>query len=148
AIGALLQALTGSAASSWIEPVLLERSLVAMDLSELVREIRRGDVDTLVILGANPSYTAPADLELSSLIRTVPTSLYLGEYQDETAADVVWFVPAAHYLESWGDARAYDGTFSFVQPVIDPLYGGRTVTEILALLGGDSFPSAHRLLRG
>ncbi|HEY5087013.1 MAG TPA: 4Fe-4S dicluster domain-containing protein [Gemmatimonadaceae bacterium] len=117
------------------------------DLATLAADLGGGSVDTLVILEGNPAYTAPVDLALARSIRAVRNSLYLGAYDDETAREATWFAPAAHYLESWGDARAYDGTASLVQPLITPLYGGRTVAEMLALIAGDANVSAHDLLR-
>jgi molybdopterin-containing oxidoreductase family iron-sulfur binding subunit len=117
------------------------------DLSTLAAELKSGSVDTLVILDGNPVYTAPADLDLASAVRSVRNSVYLGAYDDETARECTWLAPAAHYLESWGDARSYDGTASLVQPLIAPMYDGRTVAEMLALLAGDSSSSAHDLLR-
>ncbi|HSN97602.1 MAG TPA: 4Fe-4S dicluster domain-containing protein, partial [Candidatus Nanopelagicales bacterium] len=74
-------------------------------------------------------------------------SLYLGLYENETAADCRWFVPATHYLEAWGDARAWDGTVSTVQPLIRPLFEGRTATELLSVFAGERFPDARELLR-
>jgi Fe-S-cluster-containing dehydrogenase component len=117
------------------------------DLAELVSDLNGGDVDTLVMLEGNPAYGAPADLELSRAIRGVRNSLYLGLYDDETARETTWFAPAAHYLESWGDARAYDGTASLIQPLIAPMYDGRTVAEMLALVAGEGDASAHDLLQ-
>ena len=117
------------------------------DLATLTAEINGGGVDTLVILDGNPVYAAPVDVKMASAVHAVRNSLYLGAYDDETARESTWFVPAAHYLESWGDARAYDGTASIVQPLITPLYDGRTVAQMLALVAGDSATSAHDLLR-
>ena len=126
---------------------IIETGEPSHDLQPLVSEIRSGDVDTLIILGGNPAYTAPADLELSRWLRSLPRSAYLGLYENETAQGVHWFVPSAHYLESWGDARAYDGTASIIQPLIAPLYSGKTGDEVLAVLTGDLDPHAHALLQ-
>nr|MDQ2668789.1 oxidoreductase [Gemmatimonadota bacterium] len=117
------------------------------DLATLAAELHSGGVDTLVVLEGNPAYAAPVDLKIATAIRSARNSLYLGMYDDETARESTWFVPAAHYLESWGDARAYDGTASLVQPLISPLYDGRTVAQLLALVAGDSTTSTHDLLR-
>jgi molybdopterin-containing oxidoreductase family iron-sulfur binding subunit len=100
-----------------------------------------------VILEGNPAFTAPADLGLADLVPGVSRSLYLGQHEDETAALTTGYVAAAHYLESWGDARAWDGTASPVQPLIRPLYEGRTPDEVLALFAGRGEASAHVLLR-
>jgi molybdopterin-containing oxidoreductase family iron-sulfur binding subunit len=120
---------------------------------ELVSAMRRGEVETLVILGGNPGYDLPADLDLREALRSVKTALRLGPYEDETTAacfeqaGTAWHLPGAHYLESWGDLRAWDGTFSVVQPLIAPLYDGRTPIELLSLLGGEPVPSGYELVR-
>src|SRR5205807_5271981 len=103
-------------------------------LSELVRDMKDGRVDILLILGVNPVFTAPADLEFEKHLQNVKLRVHLGLYQDETAAQCHWHLPEAHFLEAWGDARAYDGTVSLLQPLIAPLYGGRSVHELLSAL--------------
>ncbi|MBC8136522.1 MAG: TAT-variant-translocated molybdopterin oxidoreductase [Fibrella sp.] len=104
-------------------------------LTDLVAAMNAGRVNTLVILGGNPVYDAPADLNFADALRKVPNSIQHGLYQDETAALVSWHVPATHALETWGDARAFDGTTSLVQPLIAPIYeGNKSDTELLAEL--------------
>jgi molybdopterin-containing oxidoreductase family iron-sulfur binding subunit len=103
-------------------------------LRELATEMKAGAVDTLFILGGNPVYTAPADLELGEQLQQVKRSIHLGSGLDETAVRCTWHIPQTHYLESWGDARSFDGTISFMQPLIAPLYGGRSAYEILGAL--------------
>lgn len=102
--------------------------------------MKAGKVDLLLVSGVNPVYDAPADLEVASVFKASPAlRIHHGQHDDETAAYCQWHVPAAHYLESWGDARAYDGTVSLIQPLIEPLYGGKTLSEMLgALLGRPS----------
>ncbi|MGI8548604.1 MAG: TAT-variant-translocated molybdopterin oxidoreductase [Gemmatimonadaceae bacterium] len=117
------------------------------ELSGLQAEIASGQVDTLLILGGNPAYNAPADLQFDRVLRSVPNTVYLSEYENETARAAASFVPASHYLESWGDARAYDGTISRVQPLIAPLDGGKTRDELLAVVAGMGTVSAHDLAR-
>lgn len=125
-------------------------------LGELTRDIRAGSVETLIILGGNPLYDAPADFELRELFFPLPTApggprpaskvklkIHLSLYNNETSELCDWHIPAAHYLESWGDARAYDGTVSIIQPLIAPLYDGRTAHELLAALSGEPGRSAH-----
>jgi molybdopterin-containing oxidoreductase family iron-sulfur binding subunit len=147
ALGHLLDAMLGNERVTWgIAPTLVGAGDAEQDLGALAAELAAGAVDTLAILGGNPVYSAPADLELSRALRTVDAVLYLGAYEDETAALAGWFVPAAHALESWGDAAAYDGTLSLVQPLIAPLAGGRTVAEVLALFAGVDHPDARALL--
>ncbi len=108
-------------------------------LEELASDISAGRVETLVILGGNPAYDAPADLEFSRAIQKAPTTIHLGAERNETGVLAKWHLPEAHYLESWGDARAVDGTASIQQPLIQPLYGGQH-------RGGD--PRAHLRLQG
>jgi MoCo/4Fe-4S cofactor protein with predicted Tat translocation signal len=116
-------------------------------IAGLAESLRGGRVDTLLILGGNPVYNAPADLDFAQLLSRVPTSLHLSGYQDETTQACTWHLPRAHYLESWADTRAWDGTVSIVQPLIDPLYDGRTPGEILALVMGDATSKGYDLVR-
>lgn len=101
------------------------------DLKQLVGDLNAGKVDWLVILDTNPVYSAPADLEFEKAMGRAKTVAHLGLYVDETAQIADWHINAAHYLESWSDVRAYDGTVSIVQPMIDPLYGGKSAHHIV-----------------
>lgn len=103
-------------------------------LGELAEEIKTASVQTLFILGGNPAYSAPADLGLAALLPKIRRSIYIGTQLDDTAALCTWHVPQAHYLESWGDARSFDGTVSLQQPLIEPLYGGKTVYEVFGAM--------------
>jgi MoCo/4Fe-4S cofactor protein with predicted Tat translocation signal len=116
-------------------------------LAELVKDMRDGAVETLVILGGNPVYDSPADLDFLGALRRVNLRSYLGLYDNETAEWCHWHVPEAHYLESWSDARAWDGTASIVQPLIAPIYNGRTPHEVLNILLNKSDRSAHDTVR-
>ncbi|MDB4981915.1 MAG: quinol:cytochrome c oxidoreductase iron-sulfur protein precursor [Myxococcales bacterium] len=116
-------------------------------LGGLAEDIAAGTVDTLVITASNPVYTAPVDFKLAELLKRVPMTIYHGLYADETAAVCHTVIPAAHPLESWGDARAVDGTASIVQPLIAPLWGGVTETQVLAAFLGEGDVSAHELVR-
>jgi Fe-S-cluster-containing dehydrogenase component len=107
------------------------------DLSALVEAINSGTVRLLVVLGSNPVYSAPADLRFAEVYGQVPLRVHLGLYHDETAVLSNWHIPEAHFLEAWGDVRAFDGSASIVQPLIDPLYSGRTTAELLSALGGN-----------
>jgi molybdopterin-containing oxidoreductase family iron-sulfur binding subunit len=119
-------------------------------LKDLVTDMRAGKVDMLFILGGNPAYDAPADLGFADALKNtnIPMRVHLGIYQDETAELCQWHVNEAHYLESWGDSRAYDGTVSIVQPLIAPLYGGKSVYEITALLAGQAEATGHEVVQG
>src|SRR4029077_2587685 len=103
-------------------------------------------VSTLVIIGGNPVYDAPADLDFAGKLAGVQTSLHLSEYEDETSQKTTWHVPRAHFLEAWGDARTWDGTISIAQPLIAPMYGGLSSAERLSLLLGDEL-SGEQLVR-
>jgi len=107
------------------------------DISELAAALAAGGVGRLLILGGNPVRTAPGDVDFSALIAQAGSACYLGQHEDETARACAWFVPEAHFLECWGDAVALDGTPSLQQPLIEPMYGGHSASEILARLGGD-----------
>jgi MoCo/4Fe-4S cofactor protein with predicted Tat translocation signal len=116
-------------------------------LKELVGEMNAGTVGFLLILGGNPVYTAPADLKFADALGKVALRAHVGLHQDETAALCHWHVPQAHYLESWSDVRAADGTVSIIQPLIAPLYGGRSFHEVVAALGDGSARPAYELVR-
>jgi molybdopterin-containing oxidoreductase family iron-sulfur binding subunit len=116
-------------------------------LGELVTDMRNGAVETLLILGGNPVYDAPADFAFLDALRRVNLRVHLGLYANETAAWCHWHVPEAHYLESWSDARSYDGTVSIVQPLIAPIYGGKTSHDILNVLNVKADRSSHDTVR-
>ncbi|HEU0141328.1 MAG TPA: TAT-variant-translocated molybdopterin oxidoreductase [Bryobacteraceae bacterium] len=116
-------------------------------MRQLAGEMASGAVQTLVILGGNPVFNAPADLQFEAALRKVPTVIHHGLEYDETAALAGWHVPAAHYMESWSDARAWDGTATVQQPLIQPLYGGKTTAEVTALLSGYKDQRAYDIVR-
>jgi MoCo/4Fe-4S cofactor protein with predicted Tat translocation signal len=107
-------------------------------LVDLTTAIDGGKVDLLVILGGNPVFSTPADLKFAERLMKVPLSVYHGLYVDETADLCHWNVPETHPLESWGDARAYDGTVTLIQPLIAPLYEGRSAHEVVATITGQT----------
>ena len=112
-------------------------------LKELIGDIDADKVKMLVILGGNPVYDTPADLKLNQeRMNKVPLRIHLGRYLDETGEHCHWHVGEKHYLESWGDARAYDGTVSFIQPLIVPLYDGKSTNEIVRLFVREDFEKA------
>ena len=101
-------------------------------LRTLVADIDAGKVKALVILGGNPVYTTPNDLKLNQeRLNKVAFRVHVGTHYDETGELCHWHIPAKHYLEHWGDARAFDGTVSIIQPLIEPLYDGRSIYEIV-----------------
>ena len=117
-------------------------SIQGDDLKSLVADMNAGKVQWLFILDANPVYTAPVDLKFAEALARVPNSAHLGSHKDETAQLATWHINAAHYLEAWSDARSSDGTLSVVQPMIDPLYGGKTAHDVLQTLLDDPQRSA------
>ncbi len=132
-------------------------------LRDLARDIEAKKVEVLVIIDSNPAYTAPADLKFAhlhmddnspadwkqeSILLKVPNCVHVGLYQDETAQLCRWHINAAHYLESWGDARTPDGTFGIIQPLIDPLYGGKTAHEVLGAFTEAPGNSSYDWVRG
>ncbi len=116
-------------------------------LKELAQALNTGQVKTLVILGGNPVYTAPADLDWAKTQRKAARVVRLGYYEDETFPLCDWHIPAAHYLESWGDARSSDGTLVPVQPLIAPLFGGLTELEIMARILGAPVTDPYGIVR-
>jgi molybdopterin-containing oxidoreductase family iron-sulfur binding subunit len=116
-------------------------------LSQLVQALNAGQVQNLVVLGSNPAYTAPADLNWPAAQTKAKTVVRLGYYEDESSTGVSWHLPLAHFLESWGDARTSDGTLVPVQPLIEPLFGGLTELEVLARIGGLDETTPYDILR-
>jgi MoCo/4Fe-4S cofactor protein with predicted Tat translocation signal len=116
-------------------------------LAELTGAMKAGEVKTLVLLGVNPVYDAPAELDFGAALAKVETSIALSTHADETVRRAVWHVPLAHPLESWEDARDPQGTISVVQPLILPLFGGKSATELLALVGTGKDQGGRDLVR-
>ncbi len=117
-------------------------------LADLVDEMRAGTVDLLMMVGVNPVYDAPAGLDFEGAMRNVGTTIHAGRLVDETARASQWHLPQAHYLESWGDGRSYDGTLSIVQPMIAPLYDdAHSNIEILNALATGMDTAGYDLVR-
>ena len=116
-------------------------------LVSLVGAMKAGTVQTLVVLGGNPVFDAPADLDFAGAMKKVPNTIALGHNVDETSASAAWHIPRAHFLESWGDARAVGGTLSVVQPLILPLFGGRSPVEVLGLIAADADRPGYDIVR-
>ena len=113
------------------------------DLKALVSDINAGKVQWLVMLGVNPLYSAPVDLEFRTAFEKVPVTAHLGSHVDETGAVSNWHINKAHFLESWSDARAYDGTISIIQPMIAPMYDGKSAHDVLQSLLSNPQASAY-----
>jgi MoCo/4Fe-4S cofactor protein with predicted Tat translocation signal len=116
-------------------------------IAELAQAMEAGQVEVLVILGGNPAFTAPADLRFAERMAKVGLAIYHTTHVDETAPLCHWNVPETHALESWGDARAYDGTVTITQPLIAPLYEGRSAHELLRAFTGQPDRRAAEIIR-
>ena len=153
AINQALGSIGAEGTVSYIDPIEVDPVEHFGSLAELAKDIEAGKVETLLIFGGNPAYTAPVDLgidqapeeaklgadgltKFARLLKKVPLSIRLGSHFDETSSVCTWHVPEAHFLETWGDARAFDGTASVIQPLIAPLYSGKSAAEILCVMLG------------
>jgi MoCo/4Fe-4S cofactor protein with predicted Tat translocation signal len=132
----------------YTEPVEAAPQNQLEELRQLVDEMDKGLVDVLLIFGGNPVFTAPADLEFAKRLSKVGLRVYWTLYDDETAEICHWTIPATHPLETWSDARAYDGTVTILQPLIAPLYEGKSAHEVLAaLFGAQGAQTSYDLVR-
>jgi len=119
----------------------------AVSLKALVDDMAASRVGTLVILGGNPLYDAPADLKLGERLKGLGSTVHFSSHFNETSEACVWHAPRAHELEAWGDQTAFDGTVAIQQPLIAPLFGGRSDIEVLAKLSGDISPKGYDLVQ-
>jgi MoCo/4Fe-4S cofactor protein with predicted Tat translocation signal len=117
-------------------------------IESLVRDMNAGNVELLIIIDGNPVYDSPANLDFIGAMQRVGMSVYLGLYDNETAIRASYHVPATHFLEMWSDTRAFDGTVSIVQPLIEPIYGGMSPHELIAELLGQPEARGHDIVRG
>jgi len=149
ALAALLNAVLDNAGSvvSYLEPADAGRPSHLAAIAALSAQIAAGSVRTLVILGGNPAWDAPADLRFAELLGRVPNAVHLSLYDDETSHACRWHLPQAHPLEAWGDGRAWDGTLTLQQPLIEPLYGGRSPIELVAALLGSAPAGGWEIVR-
>ncbi|PYS52403.1 MAG: molybdopterin oxidoreductase, partial [Acidobacteria bacterium] len=131
----------------YLDPVEASPAEHIESLRELSRDIDAGLVDVLIIIGGNPAFTAPADLQFSNRLAQVRLRVHLSLYEDETSELCHWHIPETHYLESWGDVRAYDGTATIIQPLINPLYAGKSAYELLSVFFGQPARPAYEILR-
>jgi molybdopterin-containing oxidoreductase family iron-sulfur binding subunit len=150
AIAHALNAVLGNVGQTVFYTDPLEANSVdqTQSLRELVTDIDAGRVETLVIIGGNPAYNTPIDLRLDlNRLNKVKLRAHLGLYNNETSDICHWHIPAAHYLESWGDTRTFDGTVTLVQPLIAPLYEGKTAHEMLALFSDNYDKKPYEIVR-
>jgi MoCo/4Fe-4S cofactor protein with predicted Tat translocation signal len=116
-------------------------------LADLVADITAGKVEALVVVDANPAYSAPGSLNLREALQNVRSSLHLGLQRDETGELCEWQLPLTHALESWSDARAVDGTVTIIQPTVAPFYDVRTAHQVVAMLAGQTDLAAEAVVR-
>jgi molybdopterin-containing oxidoreductase family iron-sulfur binding subunit len=131
----------------YTDPVIANPVNQAESLKDLAADMKAGKVQLLVVAGVNPLFDSPADLNFAKVFDQVPLRVHLGLYQDETAEHCHWHINEAHYLEAWGDTRAFDGTVSLVQPLIAPLYDGKSLHELVAVLSGDPQASSYNIVQ-
>jgi MoCo/4Fe-4S cofactor protein with predicted Tat translocation signal len=131
----------------YIDPVEARPVNQLESIRELVGDMESGTVRALVMLGGNPVYNAPSDLGFASALENVPVSVHLSLYYDETSSRASWHIPQTHYLETWSDARAFEGSIGIIQPLIAPFYGGKSEHEVLAALLGAGDMSSYDIVR-
>jgi molybdopterin-containing oxidoreductase family iron-sulfur binding subunit len=134
ALAHLMNGLLGNAGTTvyYTEPVEANPVNHTESLRDLCSAMTKGKVDLLLILGGNPVYNAPHDWDFVTKMRKVNTIVHLAPDYNETSEHAQWHIPEAHFLEMWGDARAFDGTYSVIQPLIAPLYRAHSAFEVLA----------------
>ena len=137
---------------TYIDPVEVDVVEHAQSIRELADDINTGKVETLIILGGNPVYDAPADLKFADALKKLVDDsgkmvVQLARYQNDTTDFAHWHVPETHYLETWSDGRSYDGSVTIMQPMIEPLYNGHSAHELLAIFTDEPGASSYELLR-
>ncbi len=149
ALAHALNAALGSVGTTvfYTEPVAAQPTDSLASLQKLTEAVSNGNVQVLLMLGGNPVYAAPADLNFGQALSNVPFSAHLSLYQDETSALSTWHVPQTHELETWSDARAFDGTATVMQQTIEPFYNGLSAHQVLAAVLGDTDSSPLELVQ-
>jgi molybdopterin-containing oxidoreductase family iron-sulfur binding subunit len=137
---------------TYIDPVEIDPVEHVQSIRELADDLRGGKVQTLVVMGGNPVFDAPADVQFKDALEKFASNqenqlIQLAFYRNDTTDFATWHVPEAHYLESWGDVRSYDGTVSIVQPMIAPLFDGHTAGELVAIFTDQAGTSGHELVQ-
>ncbi len=148
ALVAVLNAALGNVGSTVVYRETRDVALSSFrDLALLTEKMRSGRIKTLVMIGGNPTFGAAGETGFEKALKDISHTIYLGRYVDETSRSAAWHLPQAHFLEYWGDARAADGTASIIQPLIQPLFGGRSDVELLALLVGGTVRPGYDVVR-
>lgn len=128
-------------------PVAFNPTNQLESLRALASDMSAGKVQALLILGGNPAYDAPVDLDFAAHLKTIPFTAHLGMYADETSQACKWHLPEAHYLEAWGDTRAHDGSVSIVQPLIAPLFDSKSMSEVISAMLDPTPHAGHDLVK-
>ena len=149
ALAHLMNDVLGNAGTTvyYTEPVVANPVNHLESLRDLCADMSKGKVDLLLILGGNPVYDAPHDWDFVSKLKKVHTIVHLASHDNETSGYAQWYIPEAHFLEMWGDARAFDGTYSVMQPLIAPLYRAHSAFEVLAAFTDKSGVMAYDTIR-
>ena len=132
---------------SYSDPVEIRAIDQTRSIEKLVDDMAHDKVEMLLMLGGNPVYTAPANLEFAKHLDRIPLRVHHSQYVDETSRRCQWHLPETHFLEAWSDVRAFDGTISIAQPLIEPLYQGRSAHEVLELLAGEQARTGREIVR-
>ncbi|HXH24776.1 MAG TPA: TAT-variant-translocated molybdopterin oxidoreductase, partial [Vicinamibacterales bacterium] len=133
---------------TYTQPAEIRPTNQIEELRQLVGEMNAGTVSFLLILGGNPVYTAPADLRFADALQKVGLRVHLSLHHDETSALCQWHIPETHFLEAWSDVRGHDGTVTIIQPLIAPLYNGRSAHEVMSAFTEAGVRSGYDIVRG
>ena len=132
----------------YTDPIEINPADQLASLQDLVKDLDAGAVDFLLVLGGNPVFNSPVEIGMRDRIRKARMRAHLSQYQDETSEMCQWHLSETHYLETWGDARAFDGTVSLQQPLIEPLYGSRSLLQVLNMFTDQPLTSPYDLVKG
>ncbi len=133
---------------SYTDPIEAEPADQLASLEDLVKDLDSGAVDLLLILGGNPVFNAPVEIGFADRVQKAKVRAHLSLYEDETSAVCQWRLPETHYLEAWGDARAFDGSIAIQQPLIRPLYDCRSALETLQMFLAKPDENGHDIVKG
>lgn len=132
---------------NYTESVIANDAVASQQLAQFVSDLTSGSVNTAIVIGGNPVYNAPGETPVAAALSSIPFSVHFSLYYDETSQSTAWHVPATHYVEAWGDARAHDGTVSVIQPPIGALYDtAMSAHEVVAMLASDE-RSGYEVIR-
>ncbi|MEX2478058.1 MAG: TAT-variant-translocated molybdopterin oxidoreductase [Gracilimonas sp.] len=147
AVAAINQALgnTGNTVDYLEVPYIDEQSSNTA-FENAVSEMETGNIDTVVMVGVNPVFTA-SSLDFENALSNVETVVSLSDYVDETSKKASWHVNRAHFLEAWGDGYSYGGARSVIQPQIQPLHDGLSEIEFLNAIVSGEMTSGYEMVQ-